>query len=335
MRQSFKKLPKEDLRLEKSGVKLIEEPLEVVLASPRGFCAGVDRAITIVEKALEKFGPPIYVRHEIVHNLHVVSRLREKGVIFVEQLDQVPEGAHAIFSAHGVSPQVREHAIERKLEVLDATCPLVTKVHVEARRYAEKEFIILLIGHREHVEVEGTFGEAPDQIIIVGTVEEAENLELPKSCRVAYLTQTTLSLDDTAGIIAVLRRRFPEIEGPAKDDICYATQNRQNAVKKLAVEVELVLVVGAQNSSNTLRLVEVAENSGTRAIRIQSSSELEPAFLEGCSRIGITAGASAPEDIVQGIVEKICQWKPECRVRELKLTEEQVSFGLPLQLKSL
>ena len=334
MRQSFKKLPNEDLRLEKSGVKLIEEPFEVVLASPRGFCAGVDRAITIVEKALEKFGPPIYVRHEIVHNLHVVSRLREKGVIFVEQLDQVPEGAHAIFSAHGVSPQVREHAIERKLEVLDATCPLVTKVHVEARRYAEKEFIILLIGHREHVEVEGTFGEAPDQIIIVGTVEEAENLELPKSCRVAYLTQTTLSLDDTAGIIAVLRKRFPEIEGPTKDDICYATQNRQNAVKKLSLEVELVLVVGAQNSSNTLRLVEVAESSGTRAIRIQSSSELEPAFLEGCSRIGITAGASAPEDIVQGIVEKISQWKPECRVRELKLTEEHVSFGLPLQLKN-
>ena len=308
--------------------------LEVILASPRGFCAGVDRAITIVEKALEKFGPPIYVRHEIVHNRHVVSRLREKGVIFVDELDQVPEGAHAIFSAHGVSPQVREQALERNLEVLDATCPLVTKVHVEAKRYAQKEFIILLIGHREHVEVEGTFGEAPDRIIIVGAAEEAENLELPPSSRIAYLTQTTLSLDDTADIIKVLRRRFPEIEGPAKDDICYATQNRQNAVKQISKEVDLVLVVGAENSSNTLRLVEVAESLGTRAVRIQSSSELQPDLLDECNKIGITAGASAPEDIVQGIVDKLRGWNPGCRVRELKLTEEQVSFGLPPQLKT-
>ncbi len=287
--------------------------LEVILASPRGFCAGVDRAITIVEKALEKFGPPIYVRHEIVHNRHVVSRLREKGVIFVDELDQVPEGAHAIFSAHGVSPQVREQAMERNLEVLDATCPLVTKVHVEAKRYAQ---------------------EAPDRIIIVGTVEEAENLELPPSSRIAYLTQTTLSLDDTADIIKVLRRRFPEIEGPAKDDICYATQNRQNAVKQISKEVDLVLVVGAENSSNTLRLVEVAESLGTRAVRIQSSSELQPDLLNECNKIGITAGASAPEDIVQGIVDKLRGWNPGCRVRELKLTEEQVSFGLPPQLKT-
>ena len=275
--------------------------LEVVLASPRGFCAGVDRAITIVEKALEKFGPPIYVRHEIVHNRHVVSRLREKGVIFVDELAQVPEGAHAIFSAHGVSPQVREQAMERNLEVLDATCPLVTKVHVEAKRYAQKEFIILLIGHREHVEVEGTFGEAPDRIIIVGTAEEAENLELPPSSRIAYLTQTTLSLDD---------------------------------VKQISKEVDLVLVVGAENSSNTLRLVEVAESLGTRSIRIQSSSELQPDLLDECNKIGITAGASAPEDIVQGIVDKLRGWNPGCRVRELKLTEEQVSFGLPPQLKT-
>ena len=321
--------------MENFEAKLSEETLEVVLASPRGFCAGVDRAITIVEKALEKFGPPIYVRHEIVHNLHVVSRLKEKGVIFVEQIDQVPEGAHAIFSAHGVSPQVREEAFERKLEILDATCPLVTKVHVEAKRYAEKEFIILLIGHREHVEVEGTFGEAPDRIIVVGTVEEAKSLNLPKKSRVAYLTQTTLSLDDTADIIEVLRKRFPKIEGPTKDDICYATQNRQNAVKKMATEVDLVLVVGAENSSNTLRLVEVSESLGTRAIRIQSSSELKNEWLNGYRKIGITAGASAPEDIVQGIIEKISQWNPGCKVRELKLTEEKVSFGLPPQLKSL
>ena len=321
--------------MENFEATLSEETLEVVLASPRGFCAGVDRAITIVEKALEKFGPPIYVRHEIVHNLHVVSRLKAKGVIFVEQIDQIPQGSHAIFSAHGVSPQVRKESFERKLEILDATCPLVTKVHVEAKRYAEKEFIILLIGHREHVEVEGTFGEAPDRIIVVGTVEEAKSLHLPKQSRVAYLTQTTLSLDDTADIIEVLRMRFPEIEGPAKDDICYATQNRQNAVKKMATEVDLVLVVGAENSSNTLRLVEVSESLGTRAIRIQSSSELKSECLNGSRKIGITAGASAPEDIVQGIIEKISQWNPGCRVRELKLTEEKVSFGLPPQLKSL
>ena len=306
--------------------------LEVILASPRGFVQESTGPLPLW-KNFGKFGPPIYVRHEIVHNRHVVSRLREKGVIFVDELDQVPEGAHAIFSAHGVSPQVREQALERNLEVLDATCPLVTKVHVEAKRYAQKEFIILLIGHREHVEVEGTFGEAPDRIIIVGTVEEAENLELlhPPD----RLPDPNDSLfDDTADIIKVLRRRFPEIEGPAKDDICYATQNRQNAVKQISKEVDLVLVVGAENSSNTLRLVEVAESLGTRAVRIQSSSELQPDLLDECNKIGITAGASAPEDIVQGIVDKLRGWNPGCRVRELKLTEEQVSFGLPPQLKT-
>ncbi|SVD25090.1 uncharacterized protein METZ01_LOCUS377944, partial [marine metagenome] len=243
--------------------------LEILLASPRGFCAGVDRAIMIVEKALEKYGAPIYVRHEIVHNPHVVNRLKEQGVVFVEDLRNVPKGSHLIFSAHGVSPAVRKDAMQRKLKILDATCPLVTKVHGEAQRYSRRKYIILLIGHREHVEVEGTFGEAPDSIKVVGTVENAKDIEIPADSRVAYLTQTTLSLDDTAEIISVLRRKFPLIEGPAKNDICYATQNRQNAVKILARKVELLLVVGAENSSNTLRLVEVALSCGTSAQRIE------------------------------------------------------------------
>ena len=308
--------------------------LEILLASPRGFCAGVDRAIMIVEKALEKYGAPIYVRHEIVHNPHVVNRLKEQGVVFVEDLRNVPKGAHLIFSAHGVSPAVRKDAMQRKLKILDATCPLVTKVHGEAQRYSRRKYIILLIGHREHVEVEGTFGEAPDSIKVVGTVENAENIEIPADSRVAYLTQTTLSLDDTAEIISVLRRKFPLIEGPAKNDICYATQNRQNAVKILASKVELLLVVGAENSSNTLRLVEVAISCGTSARRIESARELNPDWLRNLSRIGITAGASAPEEIVQGIVTRIRELNPSSLVREISLTQEDVTFALPPQLKN-
>ena len=308
--------------------------LEILLASPRGFCAGVDRAIMIVEKALEKYGAPIYVRHEIVHNPHVVNRLKEQGVVFVEDLQNVPKGAHLIFSAHGVSPAVRKDAMQRKLKILDATCPLVTKVHGEAQRYSRRKYIILLIGHREHVEVEGTFGEAPDSIKVVGTVENAENIEIPADSRVAYLTQTTLSLDDTAEIISVLRRKFPLIEGPAKNDICYATQNRQNAVKNLASKVELLLVVGAENSSNTLRLVEVALSCGTSARRIESARELNPDWLRNLSRIGITAGASAPEEIVQGIVTRIRELNPSSLVREISLTQEDVTFALPPQLKN-
>ena len=308
--------------------------LEILLASPRGFCAGVDRAIMIVEKALEKYGAPIYVRHEIVHNPHVVNRLKEQGVVFVEDLRNVPKGAHLIFSAHGVSPAVRKDAMQRKLKILDATCPLVTKVHGEAQRYSRRKYIILLIGHREHVEVEGTFGEAPDSIKVVGTVEDAKNIEIPADSRVAYLTQTTLSLDDTAEIISVLRRKFPLIEGPAKNDICYATQNRQNAVKILASKVELLLVVGAENSSNTLRLVEVALSCGTSARRIESARELNPDWLRNLSRIGITAGASAPEEIVHGIVTRIRELNPSSLVREISLTQEDVTFALPPQLKN-
>ena len=308
--------------------------LEILLASPRGFCAGVDRAIMIVEKALEKYGAPIYVRHEIVHNPHVVNRLKEQGVVFVEDLRNVPKGAHLIFSAHGVSPAVRKDAMQRKLKILDATCPLVTKVHGEAQRYSRRKYTILLIGHREHVEVEGTFGEAPNSIKVVGTVENAENIEIPADSRVAYLTQTTLSLDDTAEIICVLRRKFPLIEGPAKNDICYATQNRQNAVKVLSSEVELLLVVGAENSSNTLRLVEVALSCRTSARRIESARELNPDWLRNLSRIGITAGASAPEEIVQGIVTRIRELNPSSLVREISLTQEDVTFALPPQLKN-
>ncbi|RTZ84229.1 MAG: 4-hydroxy-3-methylbut-2-enyl diphosphate reductase [SAR324 cluster bacterium] len=310
-------------------------PLNLVLASPRGFCAGVDRAITIVEKALEMYGAPIYVQHEIVHNKHVVQRLRNDGAVFVENIDEIPEGSHAIFSAHGVSPEVRKRAEKRKLQVLDATCPLVTKVHREAQRYAQKEHTIILIGHHNHVEVKGTVGEAPEHIFVVGTVEEVSDLKIPDEKKVGYITQTTLSLDDTAEIITALKERFPEIKGPAKDDICYATQNRQNAVKALSKEVDLVLVVGAQNSSNSVRLLEVAETTGVKARRIESAAELDPEWLEEVRNVGITAGASAPEDIVQGIVAEISKMSSSSSVRDLEIVQEDVTFALPTVLRNV
>ena len=309
-------------------------PLNLVLASPRGFCAGVDRAITIVEKALEMYGAPIYVQHEIVHNKHVVQRLRNEGAVFVENIDEIPEGSHAIFSAHGVSPEVRKRAEKRKLQVLDATCPLVTKVHREAQRYAQKEHTIILIGHHNHVEVKGTVGEAPEHIFVVGKVEEVSELKIPDEKKVGYITQTTLSLDDTAEIITALKERFPEIKGPAKDDICYATQNRQNAVKALSKEVDLVLVVGAQNSSNSVRLLEVAETTGVKARRIESAAELDPEWLEEVRNVGITAGASAPEDIVQGIVAEISKMSSSSSVRDLEIVQEDVTFALPTVLRN-
>ena len=309
-------------------------PLNLVLASPRGFCAGVDRAITIVEKALEMYGAPIYVQHEIVHNKHVVQRLRNDGAVFVENIDEIPEGSHAIFSAHGVSPEVRKRADKRKLQVLDATCPLVTKVHREAQRYAQKEHTIILIGHHNHVEVKGTVGEAPEHIFVVGTVEEVSDLKIPDEKKVGYITQTTLSLDDTAEIITALKERFPGIKGPAKDDICYATQNRQNAVKALSKEVDLVLVVGAQNSSNSVRLLEVAETTGVKARRIESAAELDPEWLEEVRNVGITAGASAPEDIVQGIVAEISKMSSSSSVRDLEIVQEDVTFALPTVLRN-
>ena len=309
-------------------------PLNLVLASPRGFCAGVDRAITIVEKALEMYGAPIYVQHEIVHNKHVVQRLRYEGAVFVENIDEIPEGSHAIFSAHGVSPEVRKRAEKRKLQVLDATCPLVTKVHREAQRYAQKEHTIILIGHHNHVEVKGTVGEAPEHIFVVGKVEEVSELKIPDEKKVGYITQTTLSLDDTAEIITALKESFPEIKGPAKDDICYATQNRQNAVKALSKEVDLVLVVGAQNSSNSVRLLEVAETTGVKARRIESAAELDPEWLEEVWNVGITAGASAPEDIVQGIVAEISKMSSSSSVRDLEIVQEDVTFALPTVLRN-
>ncbi len=309
-------------------------PLNLVLASPRGFCAGVDRAITIVEKALEMYGAPIYVQHEIVHNKHVVPRLRNECAVFVENIDEIPEGSHAIFSAHGVSPEVRKRADKRKLQVLDATCPLVTKVHREAQRYAQKEHTIILIGHHNHVEVKGTVGEAPEHIYVVGTLEEVSDLKIPDEKKVGYITQTTLSLDDTAEIITALKERFPEIKGPAKDDICYATQNRQNAVKALSKEVDLVLVVGAQNSSNSVRLLEVAETTGVKARRIKSAAEFDPEWLEEVRNVGITAGASAPEDIVQGIVAEISKMSSSSSVRDLEIVQEDVTFALPTVLRN-
>ena len=311
-----------------------EKKLEIVLARPRGFCAGVDRAILIVENALKKWGPPVYVRHEIVHNRHVVERLQAQGVIFVEEIKDIPIGSHAIFSAHGVSPAVRQQAKEQSLEVVDATCPLVTKVHGEAQRYRRKNFTILLIGHAEHVEVQGTMGEAPEQMIVIETIQDAEKVQLPDSNQVAYLTQTTLSLDDTFEIIKTLKKRFPSIEGPPKDDICYATQNRQNAVKELASQVERILVVGASNSSNTLRLVEVAKAQGTEARRVEEASQIEKTDVERVGSIGITAGASAPEDVVQSIVAKLCELAPQHIVRELKIVDENVNFALPAILRN-
>lgn len=310
------------------------QAFDLILAKPRGFCAGVDRAITIVETALDLYGPPIYIRHEIVHNPHVVKRLQKRGAIFVEELKGIPRGGRVIFSAHGVSPAVREEAERLGIEALDATCPLVTKVHLEAKRYAQQGFTIILIGHPDHVEVQGTVGEAPDSIKVVSTLEDLENLHIPHQEKIAFLTQTTLSMDDTAEIIAALKKKFPQIQGPAKEDICYATQNRQNAVKSMKNKADLILVLGAPNSSNTLRLVEVAKASGIEAKRIESCDEILPEWLQGKQRIGITAGASAPEDIVQETVEFLKSLSTHSTVEEITLVEENVTFALPPILKS-
>jgi 4-hydroxy-3-methylbut-2-enyl diphosphate reductase len=304
---------------------------EIVLAGPRGFCAGVERAIEIVERALEVVGVPIYVRREIVHNRHVVEALRQKGAIFVDELEEVPEGATVIFSAHGVSPAVRDAAPDRRLRVIDATCPLVTKVHLEAIRYAKEQRTIVLVGHADHDEVIGTLGEAPERIVVIDSVEEAERLELDDPERVAYLTQTTLSVDDTRAVIEVLRRRFPSIVGPSKDDICYATQNRQVAVKQLANEVDLVLVLGAANSSNANRLREVAEALGKRAHLINDVRDIRPEWLDGVPRVGVTAGASTPEFLVREVVAYL-ETRGRTAVRELRVVDEDVRFGLPHEL---
>jgi len=300
----------------------------LIVAAPRGFCAGVDRAIDIVDLALEAFHPPLYVRREIVHNKAVVDGFRERGVTFVESLDEVPSGSWVIFSAHGVSPAVWEKARARDLQVIDATCPLVTKVHLEVRRFTSKGYDIVLIGHDGHDEVIGTMGEAPDRIHLVGTSEEVEHLQIPDPERVAYTTQTTLSVDETRQIIEALRHRFPSIIGPKKDDICYATQNRQDAVKALLKEgIELLIVVGSDNSSNSLRLCEAAEAQGVEAHLIDSPEEVEAAWLEGRRTVGLTAGASAPEFLVEGVADLIrgLGYVTEEHV----VVQEDVRFSLP------
>ena len=304
-------------------------PRTLFLAAPRGFCAGVDRAIDIVEMALDVYGAPVYVRHEIVHNRHVVEGLRAKGAIFVDELTGVPRGAVVIFSAHGVSPAVRRNAEELGLKALDATCPLVTKVHLQALRYAKEGYSIVLVGHRGHVEVEGTMGEAPEAIVLVEKVEDVESLVVPDPTRVACITQTTLSVDDVRSIVEALRLKYPEMREPAKADICYATQNRQDAVKELARRCPVILVVGAPASSNANRLVEVATARGARTYLIESADDIDSAWLEG--DVGITAGASTPEDVVRACVERV-QGMGDYRIEEFRLLEERVMFPLPQEL---
>jgi 4-hydroxy-3-methylbut-2-enyl diphosphate reductase len=303
----------------------------VLLLKPRGFCAGVVRAVDIVQIALEAFGAPIYVRKEIVHNSYVVDDLRQKGAIFVNELDEVPAGARVIYSAHGVSPAVREAARERGLKVIDATCPLVTKVHVEAIKFAKQGYSLVLVGHRDHEEVEGTQGEAPNVTQVVSTVKEVEALVVPDPNKVAYLTQTTLSLDEARYMIDALKKKFPNIVGPHAQDICYATENRQTAVKNVAHGADLVLVVGSRNSSNSNRLVEVSQNLGTKSYLIDKADHIEPQWLEGVSTVAITAGASAPEILVQEVVEYL-QHKGYGSVEEVEVMPENVRFGLPPEI---
>ena len=305
---------------------------KVILAKPRGFCAGVVRAIEVVEQALEHLPGPVYVRKEIVHNPHVVNALRQKGARFVNELSEVPEGSTAIFSAHGVSPAVHGLAKTRQLRVVDATCPLVTKVHVEAKRFAREGYTLLLIGHEGHEEVEGTMGEAPHAIRLVQTVEEARAVTVEDPERVAVITQTTLSVDDTRAIIATLKGRFPRLVVPSKDDICYATQNRQNAVKAIAQEARVILVIGAKNSSNSIRLTEVAEDAGRRAYLINDAGEIDASWFEGVACVGVTSGASAPEHLVQTVVDALKQLGAS-HVEEWELVREDVNFGLPAELQ--
>ena len=301
--------------------------MNVVLGSPRGYCAGVARALDIVELCLERFGAPVYVRHEIIHNPHVVNELRAKGTIFVEELDEVPGGSTVIFSAHGVAPSVWAAAQARKLRIIDATCPLVTKVHMEAVKYAREGYTIILVGHRGHDEVIGTMGQVPEQTVLVETTEDARTVDVSHPERAVALTQTTLSVDDTAEIIAILKERFPSLL--TRNDICYATTNRQSTVKSLTEQVDLVLVVGANNSSNSLRLRETAEAAGLPAYLVNDPEEIDEAWLQGIERIGITSGASTPEWLVDAVVQRL---RPR-QVRNLAVMEENVTFVLPKELR--
>ena len=304
----------------------------MLLASPRGYCAGVERAVDTVERALRLYGRPVFVRKQIVHNSHVVRELEALGAVFVDSVDDVPEGATVVFSAHGVAPAVHAAAEARRLTTIDATCPLVTKVHTQARRYAQAGYSIVFIGHGGHEEVEGTMGEAPDAIVLVESAADAEALELPAGRRLAYITQTTLSVDETHEIVDVLRRRFPRIEGPAKEDICYATSNRQWAVKELLDDVDLLLVIGSSNSSNSKRLVEVARAAGVSSFLIDDANQIEPAWTEGVETVGVTSGASAPERLVQDV----CDWfraRGVSDVSEHRSAHEDVVFRVPVELR--
>ena len=305
----------------------------VLLAAPRGYCAGVDRAVITVEKALELYGRPVYVRKQIVHNLHVVADLEERGAIFVDELDEVPHGAITVFSAHGVSPQVHEQAKQRELRTIDATCPLVTKVHHEAKRFAADDYDILLIGHAGHEEVEGTSGEAPANITLVQSPRDVDALNVRDPEKVAWLSQTTLSVDETMETVGAIRRRFPLLLDPPSDDICYATQNRQVAVKEIAANTDLVIVVGSQNSSNSVRLVEVALDAGARsAYRVDRAAEVQDSWLEGASVVGVTSGASVPDGLVQGVLDLLSD-RGFGRAEEVRTAEESLIFALPPELR--
>jgi 4-hydroxy-3-methylbut-2-enyl diphosphate reductase len=306
--------------------------VHIILANPRGFCAGVNMAIESLERALELYGTPLYVYHEIVHNRPVVERFRERGVVFVDSIDEIPEGATVLYSAHGVAPQIRRQSVARRLFAIDATCPLVTKVHLEAVRFAREGYTILLIGHEGHDEVIGTMGEAPANIVLIQNVEEAERIELPKDAKLAFLTQTTLSVDDAEAIVRVLRRRYPQVVGPSKDDICYATQNRQEAVKELVPQADAVLVLGSQNSSNSMRLAEIARACGKPAYLVDTVRELPPDCFIGTETVLVTAGASAPEEVV-GECVRYFQERYEATVESRTVREEHVSFPLPRELR--
>src|SRR5688572_15874624 len=308
-------------------------PEKLLLAAPRGYCAGVDRAVQTVERALELYGAPVYVRKEIVHNKHVVEQLRERGAIFVEEETEVPEGQTVVFSAHGVSPTVHANAEARRLKTIDATCPLVTKVHVEAKKFAAQGYTIVLIGHEGHEEVEGTTGEAPESIVLVETTEDVDALELEDPEHVAFITQTTLSVDETAAIIARLREKFPAIVSPKSDDICYATTNRQIAVKQLARECDLVLVIGSTNSSNSNRLVEVAREHGAASHLIDNAGQVRSEWLDGVETVGITSGASAPEELVSDLVDYFRE-RGAGDVSELRTVDEDVRFMLPKEIRT-
>lgn len=315
-----------------TGVPAVPE--KVLLAAPRGYCAGVDRAVQTVEHALDHYGPPVYVRKEIVHNKHVVEQLRARGAIFVDGADEVPQGETVVFSAHGVAPSVHAQAADRDLNTIDATCPLVTKVHVEAKKFASDGYTIILIGHAGHEEVEGTMGEAPDSIVLVETVDDVARLELPDPERVAFISQTTLSVDETREIIAALREKFPAIVGPRTDDICYATTNRQAAVKQLAAECDLVLVIGSKNSSNSNRLVDVTRDLGTDAHLIDNAAQVQEEWLEGKRVVGITSGASAPDELVQNLVQLFRDRGTE-NVSELEVIQENMRFMLPKEIRAV